>query len=65
MTYTLATSEFVKLKFAAITFATSGFGKSKFATIKSETSELLTLEGDKPLSFFDCLMKYYLPRTSL
>ncbi|OLY43692.1 hypothetical protein PEB0149_011250 [Bartonella apis] len=41
MTYTLATSEFVKLKFAAITFVTSGFGKSKFKTIKSEASELV------------------------
>ena len=65
MTYTLATSEFIKLKFAAITFVTSGFGKSKFTTTKSEISELVTLEGDKPLSVFDCLMKYYLPRTSL
>ena len=65
MTYTLATSEFVKLKFATITFVTSGFGKSKFTTTKSEISELVTLEEKKSLSFFDCLMKYYLPRTSL
>ena len=52
MTYTLATSEFVKLKFAAITFVTSGFGKSKFTTTKSEISELVTLEREETVILF-------------